>query len=278
MPFSPGVFDDTAAGRPSPWLYGIGAALIVVTFILAMVLFFTDLFGSNPDTRFVVPGTEELDFDSTREYTIFYEYRSSIDGKGYSTGESLKGVEVSLRSKDGAQSVPLSNSSWDTSYEIGSRAGKSLFEFEIEEPGTYILTTNYQDETATPKVVFAIGPSFDILGTILRSFGIGFGGFVLGVLVLLWVFLKRRQTAEQVTPPQIDPMAIQVSPKSRLAVTLLAWFLGPFGAHRFYLEKYGTAVLLLFTFGGLGIWALIDFFMAVCGVMKDKDGRPITVW
>ncbi|MCP4611573.1 MAG: hypothetical protein GY845_22920, partial [Planctomycetes bacterium] len=205
MPFSPGVIDETAARRPSPWLYGIGAALIIVPLIVAAVLFFTDLFGSNPDTRFVVPGTEELDFDSTGEYTIFYEYRSSIDGKGYSTSESLKGVEVSLRSKDGIQSVPLFSSSWNTSYEIGSRAGKSLFEFEIEEPGTYILTTNYQDETPTPKVVFAIGPSFDIMGTILRSFGIGFGGFVLGVLLLLWVFLKRRQTEEQVTPPQIDP-------------------------------------------------------------------------
>ncbi len=69
-----------------------------------------------------------------------------------------------------------------------------------------------------------------------------------------------------------------VSPKSRLAVTLLAWFLGGFGIHRFYLEKIGTGILMLLTFGGLGIWALIDFIMAVCGVMKDKDGKPIVNW
>jgi len=69
-----------------------------------------------------------------------------------------------------------------------------------------------------------------------------------------------------------------VSPKSRLAVTLLAWFLGQLGIHRFYLEKYGTAILMLFTLGGLGIWALIDFVIAVCGAMKDKDGKPITNW
>jgi hypothetical protein len=69
-----------------------------------------------------------------------------------------------------------------------------------------------------------------------------------------------------------------ISPKSRLAVTLLAWFLGQLGIHRFYLEKYGTAILMLFTLGGLGIWALIDFIIAVTGNMKDKDGKLIKTW
>jgi len=70
----------------------------------------------------------------------------------------------------------------------------------------------------------------------------------------------------------------EISPKSRLAVTLFAWFLGEFGAHRFYLGKTGTAIAMLLTLGGLGIWALIDFIMAVAGTMKDKEGRPIKNW
>jgi hypothetical protein len=69
-----------------------------------------------------------------------------------------------------------------------------------------------------------------------------------------------------------------VSPKSRLAVTLLAWFLGGFGAHRFYLGKIGTAIAMLFTMGGLGIWSLIDFIYAVSGNMKDKEGKLIKNW
>jgi TM2 domain-containing membrane protein YozV len=73
-------------------------------------------------------------------------------------------------------------------------------------------------------------------------------------------------------------MEAEVSSKSRLVVTLLAWFLGVFGAHRFYLDKIGTALLMLFTVGGLGIWATIDFIMAVAGVMKDKDGKLIKNW
>ena len=70
----------------------------------------------------------------------------------------------------------------------------------------------------------------------------------------------------------------EISPKSRLAVALFAWFLGGFGAHRFYLGKIGTAIAMIFTLGGLGIWALVDFIMAVAGAMKDKEGRPIKNW
>jgi len=85
-----------------------------------------------------------------------------------------------------------------------------------------------------------------------------------------------------------------VSPKSRLAVTLLSFFLGEFGAHRFYLGKIGTAVTMLilalvgwatvwivigfFLIGAVGIWALIDFIFAVSGNMKDKNGKPIKKW
>ena len=74
------------------------------------------------------------------------------------------------------------------------------------------------------------------------------------------------------------PEMEEISPKSRLATTLFAFFLGEFGAHRFYLGKIGTAILMLITLGGLGIWALVDFIMAVAGVMKDKEGRPIKNW
>lgn len=71
---------------------------------------------------------------------------------------------------------------------------------------------------------------------------------------------------------------LEVSPKSRLATSLLCWFLGVFGVHRFYLGKIGTGILMILTFGGFGIWVIIDFVMAVAGVMKDKQGRVIKNW
>lgn len=69
-----------------------------------------------------------------------------------------------------------------------------------------------------------------------------------------------------------------ISDKSRLATSLLAWFLGVFGVHRFYLGKIGTGILMFLTLGGFGFWALIDFVMAVAGAMRDKEGKLIKNW
>ncbi len=275
----PSVIGESANNGPSAWFYGLGVALIIIPFLLVIALLVAEIIASNPDMRFVVPGAQELNFNADGKYTLYHEYQSTVDGKGYSTEEYLKDVKVTLKSKNNFRKVHLSSSSSNMSYEFGSRAGKSLYEFEIEEPGIYILAVEYQDGASTPKTVFAVGPYFDVLGLTLLVFGVGSGGFVLGAIIVLWIFLKRRKVRnEWGTMYSSHQMADRVSPKSRLAVVLLVWFLGPFGIHRFYLEKIGTGILMLITFGGFGIWVLVDFIIAVCGEMKDKDGRLITRW
>ncbi len=44
-------------------------------------------------------------------------------------------------------------------------------------------------------------------------------------------------------PPAVKAWPAGASPKSRLAALLLCWFLGMFGAHRFYVGKIGTGIL-----------------------------------
>lgn len=47
---------------------------------------------------------------------------------------------------------------------------------------------------------------------------------------------------------------------------------GGFGADRFYLGHITTGVLKLLSFGGFGIWSLIDVIFLVCGALTPKDG------
>ena len=67
----------------------------------------------------------------------------------------------------------------------------------------------------------------------------------------------------------------RVSAKNRTVDLLLCFFLGLIGAHKFYEGKPGMGFLYLMTFGGLGFFALIDFFVILLGQPKDKAGLPL---
>ncbi len=63
--------------------------------------------------------------------------------------------------------------------------------------------------------------------------------------------------------------------KNWVVALLLCFFLGVLGVHRFYVGKIGTGILQLITFGGLGIWVLIDFILILVGKFNDKQGQPL---
>lgn len=68
------------------------------------------------------------------------------------------------------------------------------------------------------------------------------------------------------------------SPRSRLAAGLLCFFLGWLGAHRFYVGKVGTGLLMVITVGGFGIWTTIDLILILAGSFTDVEGRPVHTW
>lgn len=74
------------------------------------------------------------------------------------------------------------------------------------------------------------------------------------------------------------------SKKSRAAALAFVFFLGPWGAHRFYAGRTGSAiaqlVLTLTIVGAVvsGVWAFVDLIMVAAGKFKDRNGDLISVW
>jgi len=69
-----------------------------------------------------------------------------------------------------------------------------------------------------------------------------------------------------------------VSDKKRLLTAILCLGFGIFGAHRFYAGKIKSAMVMLFTIGGLGIWCVIDTVIVLFGEFTDNEGRKIKEW
>ncbi|NGY88225.1 TM2 domain-containing protein [Bacillus megaterium] len=63
--------------------------------------------------------------------------------------------------------------------------------------------------------------------------------------------------------------------KNWLVTVLLCFFLGGLGAHRFFVGKIGTGIVMLVTLGGFGIWSLIDLIIIIAGNFKDSEGNLI---
>ncbi len=80
------------------------------------------------------------------------------------------------------------------------------------------------------------------------------------------------QNAPQLPTPTISGTT---SEKSFLVTWLFALFLGFFAVDRFYLGKVGTGILKLITFGGFGIWVLVDLILVLAGAQRDKQGRKL---
>lgn len=65
------------------------------------------------------------------------------------------------------------------------------------------------------------------------------------------------------------------SEKSRWTAFILCLFLGFLGVHRFYVGKWGTGIIYMFSFGLFGFGILIDLIVILSGGFRDKWGHRL---
>jgi ADP-ribose pyrophosphatase YjhB (NUDIX family) len=83
-----------------------------------------------------------------------------------------------------------------------------------------------------------------------------------------WIF-------EAISAYEQKSIGAQTKQRHFLAAFFLSFMWGAFGVDRFYLGKVGTGFLKLITFGGFGLWVIIDLVLIMSGSMRDKQGNPM---
>ena len=66
------------------------------------------------------------------------------------------------------------------------------------------------------------------------------------------------------------------SEKSPWTAGVLCLVLGVFGAHRFYVGRKNSGILMLCTLGGLGLWMLYDLILILTGQFRDDDDKLLS--
>lgn len=150
--------------------------------------------------RLVVPGQAEFRLNEAGTYTIFHEYHSVVDGRAYAL-DALSGLQIIVRHRGSA--IELARPTVSSRYSVGSFAGRSLFQFEVNEPGVYLVRAVYGDGRKEPQTVLAIDRNFvgSLVRTILQAFGIGLGSTALAIAIFGVVLVKRRRALRALTAP-----------------------------------------------------------------------------
>jgi len=172
--------------RSTPGCLLIGSGCLIQAIgIVAFIFLVLNGVLKQPGTRYVVPGTHSMVLSEPADYTIFYEYKSVVNGTTYATPQALSGLSVTVTAPDGSN-VPLRASSG--TYTNGSTAGDALFDFRVSQPGTYTLTSAYAAGQRGPNVVLNVVKGFieGLLGLIGGGFLLLFSTLFAGIVLMVW--------------------------------------------------------------------------------------------
>jgi hypothetical protein len=192
---------------PSRWYYGLAGLVFVAGWVCFALFLFKNLSGlSDKLQQVVVPGKAELTLSSPGEYTIYYEYRSVVGTKIYSTGENLSGLECRLVSKATGSEVALSRVATSSSYTLEGRTGVGVLDFTTDRPGVYELSAAYPEGREGPEVVLAVGQGFatGIITTVFGALAIVFGSMGSAIAIAVITFIKRLKAERQLTRPNAE--------------------------------------------------------------------------
>ena len=191
--------------RPSIWYYGLAIIIIILGFITFAGLIITNISDiGNGLTQFVVPGSSDLDLNEPGEYMIFYENQTYFNGRFYSSGENIQGLNISVIKVANGSHLATYPPSSDIKYSFGGRSGRAIAAFEVDDPGIYRIGASYIDGSG-PKCVLAAGKGIleGVFFLIITSFTALFGSILIGGAMVLVTYKRRRKAFDKLNEEEL---------------------------------------------------------------------------
>lgn len=126
---------------------------------------------------------------------MFLEEESTVNGKIYSTKQSIAGLVCRVNSIQNGSALLIEKPGMNTSYSLNGRSGHSVLEFPIQQNGRYTFACDYGDSPRGPDVVLAVGSGVGeaISRTVMVGLASFFGGFGAGLIPLPIVLIMRER-------------------------------------------------------------------------------------
>jgi len=185
--------------RPGKVWY-VAAGITGVCFIFLFAFFIVSAVTCATDSitnRFSVPGTASMPIDKTGKYTLYFEYDSVMGGKAYHAYD-ISDMLFTLTNQDTGENIKLNDSVINSYYSINGISGKSIFDFEIDEPGQYVLETLY-DSGSGQDAILAIGQPFAVQMVIRIFLAIGsfFLALIIPAIIIVVTVVKRSKIKKE---------------------------------------------------------------------------------
>ncbi|HOU71329.1 MAG TPA: hypothetical protein PKY20_07500 [Methanothrix sp.] len=180
---------------PSLWYYALAVLIVVSGFAAFAGLLYSGISGSVEGLiQIKAPGNAELNLSGSGEWTVFYENNSYFDGKIYSTGEEISGLEIQVREKATGLDLAVYPAKVSHSYSLGSRSGRSILAFQAERAGLYQINSSYSARIG-PEIILSVGKGMaeGLISSIAISMALLFGSIVLASIVAYYTFSRRKR-------------------------------------------------------------------------------------
>jgi len=150
---------------------------------------------------------------------------------------------------------------------MGGGGGGGMVRYSPKDQGTAFLLAVFLGTFGADR--FYAGQTGLGIAKLLTCGGMGIWALIDAILIGMGKARDADGLVLARDPPAGNPQ------KSQGTTFLLSYFLGYFGADRFYLGQTGLGIAKLLTCGGLGIWALVDLILIGMGKMRDAEGNTL---